>query len=223
MEQPHSVQHIQTPPSNGTNKKDFQLWSDDMYLEINIYIPVLNRYSEQASRVSRGLRTPFPWNLLQPGSVCTLLEGNRRGFGVFKVMEGIHTDVTHIWLSTQTSLGKKVSLLLNNNGNNKVSPLKHWLFRQASSIVGHSCFYIAVGFLAVPNPVPRVSCYCMGLTSRICQSMGFQAGFPMKRALQWVQLWHLQAAFFRDSFHRDFWAAAQCFNYDTIRVHFYPY
>lgn len=88
MEQSHSAQHIQMLPSNGTNKKGFQLRSDHMYLERNIYILVLNRYSEQTRRVSRGLRTPFPLNLLQPGSACTLLAGKRCGFGVFKMMEG---------------------------------------------------------------------------------------------------------------------------------------
>ena len=88
MEQSHSAQHIQTLPSNGTNKKDFQLRSDDMYPEMNIYILVLNRYAKQARRVSRGLRTPFHLNLLQPGSACTLLAGKRCGFGVFKTMEG---------------------------------------------------------------------------------------------------------------------------------------
>lgn len=44
--------------------------------------------SEQESRVSKGLRTPFLLNLLQPGSACTLLAGKRCGFGVFKTMEG---------------------------------------------------------------------------------------------------------------------------------------
>lgn len=63
MEQSHSAQHIQTLCSNGTKKKDFQLGSDDIYPEMNVYILALNSYSEQASRVSWGL-TPFPLNLL---------------------------------------------------------------------------------------------------------------------------------------------------------------
>lgn len=74
-------------PSNGTNKKDFQFRSDDMYPEMNIYNLALNRYSEQASRVSRGLRTHFPLNLLQPGSVCTLPAGKRDGLVAFNMME----------------------------------------------------------------------------------------------------------------------------------------
>lgn len=53
MEQSHSAQHIQILPSIGTNKKGFQLRSDDMYSETNIYI------LEQAKRVSRELNT-FP-------------------------------------------------------------------------------------------------------------------------------------------------------------------
>lgn len=88
IEQSHSAQHIQTLPSNWTKKKDFQLRSDDVYPEMKIYILVLNRYSEQASRVSWELRTPFPLNLLQPGSACTLLAGKRCEFGLFQTMEG---------------------------------------------------------------------------------------------------------------------------------------
>lgn len=74
-------------PSNGTNKKDFQFRSDDMYPEMNIYNLALNRYSEEASGVSRGLRIHFPLNLLQPGSVCTLPAGKRYGFVAFKMTE----------------------------------------------------------------------------------------------------------------------------------------
>lgn len=74
-------------PSNGTNKKDFQFRSDDMYLEMNIYNLSLNRYSQQASRVSRGLTRSFPLNLLQPGSVCPLPAGKRCGLVAFKMME----------------------------------------------------------------------------------------------------------------------------------------
>jgi len=52
MEQSHSAQHIETLLSDGTMKKDFQLRSADMYSQMNIYILVLNGYSQQASRIS---------------------------------------------------------------------------------------------------------------------------------------------------------------------------
>lgn len=81
-------------PRNGTNK-NFQLRSDDMYPEMNIYALVLNRYSEQASRVSRGQRAPFSLSLLWPGDAGTLLVGKRCSVGVFHVVEGT-TPMLHL-------------------------------------------------------------------------------------------------------------------------------
>lgn len=117
-----------------------------------------------------------------------------------------------------------VNLLLRNNSNNKVSPLKAPAFQlvQDSPITGQSCAYTVVGYLAVTNLVPGASCFCWCLASGMCQSMEFQAELPKKHTLLWVQLWHPQATFFRDSFHRDFRAAAWCYNYDTILIYFYP-
>lgn len=54
MQQSRSAQHIQALPRNGTNKKDFQLRSDDMYPERNIYILVLNRYQSKKAESARG-------------------------------------------------------------------------------------------------------------------------------------------------------------------------
>lgn len=100
MEQSHSAHHSQMLPRNGTNK-NFQLRSDDMYPEMNIYALVLNRYSEQASRVSRGQRAPFSLSLLWPGDAGTLLVGKRCSVGVFHVVEGT-TPMLHLlhWVLT---------------------------------------------------------------------------------------------------------------------------
>lgn len=206
MQQSHSAQHIQALPRNGTNKKDFQLRSDDMYPERNIYILVLNRYSEQESRVSKGLRTPFLLNLLQPGSVCTLLAGKICGFGVFKMMEGSTLILPVFDWVLKPHWAKRHSTYLflfffsfpeSSLPCLPLLPLQFWSIHteqqhqqqsfslkalalqlgQASPIIGRSCAYIPVSYLAVPNLVPKSAASIWAWFQGCASQWDFRLGF----------------------------------------------